>query len=167
MRTMPVRSILPVLLALLTTIPALAAEPAVDWVPAPQRPSLNGESGKTWFSPEFGSRSGTFEAIYDSMADERKSVSGDFVTATFRYTYDAPIGEAGNALYPLHDESITQVLLDCDQHFSGTTSIRFLLDGNEAGLQHNDDDVLMMQTSSDDGTTIGDLCTFARERGAK
>lgn len=162
------RPIISVLLALLATSAAFAAEPAVEWVEAPQRPSLNGESGKTWFSPVLGSKNGTFEAIYDSMADERNSVSGDFLVATFRYTYDTPIGEAGSTMYPLHDESITQVLLDCDQHFSGTTSLRFLLDGSEVGLQENqDDDVLMMQTSSDDGTTIGDLCEFARERGSK
>ena len=142
-----------------------AAEPrAVDWVQAPERPSLNGESGKTWFSPEFGRKRGTFRAMYDSMQDGRDSVSGDFLVARFRYTYDAPIGD-GTSLSPRHDESITEVLLDCGQHFSGTASLRYLLAGEEIAREDNDD-VLMMQMN-DAGTTVGDLCEFARQRGEK
>ncbi len=142
-----------------------AAEPqAVGWVQAPERPSLNGESGKTWFSPTFGRKSGTFRAMYDAMQDTRDSVTGDFLVASFRYTYDAPIGE-GTSLSPRHDESITEVLLDCEQHFSGTTSLRYLLAGEEVAREDNDD-VLMMQMN-DAGTTVGDLCEFARQRGEK
>ena len=142
-----------------------AAEPqAVDWVPAPERPSLDGEAGKTWFSPAFGRKSGTFRAMYDSMQDTRDSVSGDFLVARFRYAYDAPIGD-GTGLSPRHDESITEVLLDCDRHFSGTASLRYLLAGEEVAREDNDD-VLMMQMN-DAGTTVGDLCEFARQRGEK
>ena len=147
---------------------ALCAAPlagqAGDWVRAPERPSLNGESGATWFSPEFGRRSGSFRAMYDSMQDSRDSVDGDFLVARFRYTYDAPIGD-GTSLSPRHDESITEVLLDCEQHFSGTTSLRYLLAGEEVAREGNDD-VLMMQMN-DAGTTVGDLCEFARQRGEK
>ncbi|HSD16847.1 MAG TPA: hypothetical protein VLC71_06240 [Thermomonas sp.] len=142
-----------------------AADPrAVGWVPAPERPSLNGEAGKTWFSPVFRRKSGTFRAMYDSMQDTRDSVGGDFLVASFRYTYDAPIGD-GSSLSPRHDESITEVLLDCDAHFSGTTSRRYLLAGEEVSREDNDD-VLMMQMN-DAGTTVGDLCEFARQRGEK
>ena len=143
-----------------------AAEPqAVGWVEAPERPSLNGEAGKTWFSPVFGRKGGSFRAMYDSMQDSRDSVSGDFLVASFRYTYDAPIGD-GTSLSPRHDESITEVLLDCDAHFSGTTSLRYLLAGEEVAREDNDD-VLMMQMTNDAGTTVGDLCEFARQRGEK
>ena len=41
-------------------------------------------------------------ALYDSMQDGRDSVSGDFLVARFRYTYDAPIGD-GTRLSPRHD----------------------------------------------------------------
>jgi hypothetical protein len=153
---------------LLATGAAVAAEPATGWIEGPQRPSLKGESGKTWFSPEFGKKSGTFDAMYDSMQDDRDSVTGDFTTARFRYTYDTPIGETGSKLNPRHDESITDVLLDCDRHFSGTASIRYLLDGAEVGRQDSaDSEILMTQMTADAGTTIGDLCDFARKRGAK
>lgn len=160
----------------LAAVGASAAEtPAEEWVRAPERPSLNGESGQTWFSPVFGRKSGTFPAMYDSMQDDRDSVAGDFLTARFRYTYDAPIGEdtaeneAGHDMIPpRHDESITEVMLDCDEHFSGTVSMRYLLDGKEVRYQQDDDsDILMTQVVNDAGTTVGDLCEFIRERGAK
>ncbi|MCL1633496.1 hypothetical protein M2650_02380 [Luteimonas sp. SX5] len=152
----------------MTAFAAAAAEPQADaWVQGPERPSLNGEAGKTWFSPVFGRRSGTFPAMYDSMQDTRDSVTGDFLVARFRYTYDAPIGE-GSKISPRHDESITEVLLDCDRHFSGTASIRYLLDGKEVARQDDGaDDILMTQMENDAGTTVGDLCEFARQRGAK
>jgi len=135
------------------------------WVEAPPRPSLAGESGKTWFWSAFTRKSGTFSAMYDSMLDDRDSVTGDFLVARYRYTFDAPIGE-GTGLIPRHDELIAEVLLDCDAHFSGTTSQRYLLEGREVARDDNDD-VLMMQMTNDAGTLVGDLCEFARQRGEK
>ncbi len=159
---------LSVLALSLPAFAAVGAPPQADaWVQGPDRPSLNGEAGKTWFSPAFGRKSGTFPAMYDSMQDTRDTVTGDFLAARFRYTYDTPIGE-GTPLSPRHDESITDVLLDCGQHFSGTTSIRYLLDGKEVARQDDgDEDILMTQMASDAGTTVGDLCEFARQRGEK
>lgn len=147
---------------------AVGAEPQADaWVKGPDRPSLNGESGKTWFSPVFGRKKGTYPAMYDSMQDTRDSVTGDFLTARFRYTYETPIGE-GSKLSPRHDESITEVLLDCGERFSGTSSIRYLLGGKEVARQDDGDDgILMTQMTNDAGTTVGDLCEFARQRGEK
>ena len=160
------RRLLPVLLLASASPAGFAADPPQDaWVAAPARPSLNGESGSTWFSPAFSRRKGSFRAIYDSMQDARESVDGDFLVARFRYTYDAPIGEGG-PMDPRHDESITEVLLDCDAHFSGTASLRYLLAGKEVAREDNDD-ILMMQMTNDAGTTVGDLCEFARQRGEK
>ena len=170
------RSSVPIVfLASLAAPGAFAAAAPEEWVEGPQRPSLNGESGKVWFSPKFGRKQGTFPAMYDAVGDDRDSVTGDFLAARFRYTYDAPIGEdtaeneAGHDLIPpRHDESITEVLLDCDRHFSGTVSTRFLLKGKEVRHQRDDDqDILMTQVMGDAGTTVGDLCEFARQRGAK
>src|SRR5690606_28215427 len=135
------------------------------WVGAPERASLDGEKSKTWFWSAFSRRSGTFSAMYDSMLDSRDSVTGDFLVARYRYTFDAPIGE-GNGLIPRHDELIAEVLLDCDAHFSGTTSQRYLLDGEEVAREDNDD-VLMIQMTNDADTTVGDLCEFARQSGEK
>ena len=159
------RSVLAIVLCSAPVIGHAAEPQDAGWVEAPQRPSLNGESGKTWFSPAFGRKSGTFRAMYDSMQDTRDSVSGDFLVARFRYTYEAPIG-GGTSLSPRHDESITEVLLDCDAHFSGTTSLVYRLAGEEVAREDNDD-VLMMQMTNDAGTTVGDLCEFARQRGEK
>jgi hypothetical protein len=147
-------------LAMLLACATAQAGDAPAWVAAPARPSLDGESGKTWFDPAHGRTEGTFKAIYDSMQDQRDSVTGAFTTARFRYTYDAPIGEGGK-LSPRHDESVTEVLLDCANRFSGTRSITYLLQGKVVGETRDADaDILMMQSPEGEVSTVSDLCAF-------
>jgi len=158
-------SILAILLCSMSVVGHASGLEDAAWVEAPQRPSLDGESGRTWFWSAFTRRSGTFRAMYDSMLDNRDSVTGDFLVARYRYTFDAPIGD-GTGLIPRHDELIAEVLLDCDAHFSGTASQRYLLEGEEVAREDNDD-VLMIQMTNDADTTVGDLCEFARQSGEK
>jgi hypothetical protein len=139
-----------------------------DWVASPHSRFLPGQEdtgGKTYFSKTFGKKSGTFKAVYDSLFDKRDKVTGDFIIGSYRYTYEAPNGEADSKIYPLHDEDIETVLLDCKNGFVGSISSIYLLRGEVVRkTEYSDKDVEVTQMRLAN-TTVGDLCRFAKQQG--
>lgn len=142
---------------------------AEEWVASEVSRSLPGQedvSAQTYFSPRFSKLHGKFRAQYDSMLDKRTTTEGDFLVARFRYQYKKPIGTPGSKVSPFHDEYVSEVLLDCRQNFSGTAAEIFFLKGKEVlALETPKSDILMIQMEMP-GTTIDDLCAFAKKRGA-
>ena len=141
------------------------AHTSPEWVEAPVTRHLPGQEqvrGKTYFDAAFSKRSGTFRAMYDSILDDRKSVSGEFLVGRFRYRYESPIPKGGPRL-PKHDEEIMEVVMDCSEHLSGTLSVTYKLKGVIMLVEKSsDDEVLMTQTYGP--STTNDLCEFAKRR---
>jgi hypothetical protein len=138
-----------------------------DWIEAKTSRSLPGQEemvGKTFFSPVFVKTSGEFRAMYDSVLDKRKTIKGDFIVGKFRYKYRTPIGSQQSRIDPLHDEFIAEIILDCKQHFSGIKNSTLSLNGKVV-LQSEDSDVLLTQEYAK-GTTVADLCDFAKVQNA-
>lgn len=151
------------LLAVLSLVSGMA-HASGGWVASPVTRSLPGQDdgGKTWFDKSFGRRTGAFNTLDDSMNPGRKA-SGTFLVGRFRYTYKKPIG--GGGYQPRHDESVDEVLLDCNSHASGTLSTTYKLRGKTVGhTVAADADVSLMPTGRE--STVGDLCEFARAQGA-
>jgi hypothetical protein len=143
------------------------AQAAEKWVEASTTRSLPGQESvraKTYFEDSFGRKKGKFKAAYESFLEEKDFVEGEFLVARFRYVYAEPnTGES--SFYPTHDESITKVLLDCKNHFSGTISITYKLKGKVAKHDETSDrDIHMMQYSGP--STVEDLCAFAKKQRA-
>ncbi len=144
-----------------------AAQGSAKWVEAPTTRSLPGQESvraKTYFDDSFGRKKGKFKAEYESFLEGKDFVEGELLVARFRYVYAVP-NTSDSYLYPTHDESITEVLLDCTNHFSGTISTTYKLKGKV--VKHDeasDHDLLMVQYSGPG--TVADLCTFARKRRA-
>jgi hypothetical protein len=143
------------------------AQAAEKWVEASTTHSLPGQESvraKTYFEDSFGKKKGKFKAVYESFLEEKDFVDGEFLVARFRYVYAEP-NTTDSSLYPTHDESITKVLLDCKNHFSGTISITYKLKGKVAKHDETSDrDIHMMQYSGP--STVGDLCVFAKKQKA-
>ena len=157
-----------IFLALTTCTINAVAQNTNEWVAAEITRSLPGQediSGKTYFSNKFSVKEGTFGAMYKSFFDNRDKVSGKFLVGKFRYVYDKPNGEEGSEIYPLHNEYIQTVMLDCKNNFAGTIQEIFLFNGKKV-LENiiPDKDILMIQ-SNISNTTIGDLCVFAKNQG--
>lgn len=154
------------LIALFIVLAAIGhAHAEEEWVQAPKSLGLPGQNiaGKTFFSPIFGKKSGAFRVTYESALDNRDSVSGNFLVGKFRYTYQSAIGEGG--IVPKHDESISVVLLDCKESLSGTLSETYLLKGKVVRTTiYKDNDVSFIQYFG--SSTVGNLCAFAKKRGA-
>ncbi len=158
-----------IFLALTTCTINVLAQNNNEWVAAEITRNLPGQediSGKTYFSKKFSFKEGTFSAIYQSFFDNRDKVSGKFLVGRFRYVYDEPIGEKGSEFFPLHDESITTTMLDCENNFFGTIQLVFLLNGKKVLENITSDEELLMFQSNISNTTIGDLCAFAKNQGA-
>ena len=136
-----------------------------EWVAAPVTRQLPGTAkGKTYFWDTFATRKGTFKFIPDSMLDDRNTLSGEFLVGRFRYAYGHLIkGVPG--LYPDHDETISEVILDCKGNLSGTLSTSYLRAGKVVHVDRTiDAEVVLMPNSGP--STVTDLCTFAADRGA-
>lgn len=139
-----------------------------EWVASEISRSLPGQedvSGKTYFSNKFGIKEGTFEASYRSIFDKRNKVSGKFLVAKFRYIYDDPIGEKGSSMDPLHNESISTVMLDCSNNFVATLKSVYLLNGKTVSENIIPDEDIEMSQINMSNTTVGDLCAFAKKQG--
>ena len=139
-----------------------------EWVAAEISRSLPGQedvSGRTYFSNRFGIKEGTFEASYRSIFDKRNKVSGKFMVAKFRYIYDKPIGEKGSSMDPLHNESISTVMLDCRNNFVATLKSAYLLNGKTVSEDIIPDEDIVMHQITMSNTTVGDLCAFAKKQG--
>ena len=143
------------------------AEGAAKWVAASTTRYLPGQEdvrAKTYFEDSFGRKKGKFRANYESFLEKKDFVEGEFLVARFRYVYAEP-NTSDSPLYPTHDESITTVLLDCKNHFSGTISITYELKGKVVKRDETSDrDILMMQYSGP--STVADLCAFAKKQRA-
>jgi hypothetical protein len=108
----------PAALLMLATAGAAAGESGT-WVDAPVARALDAAvAATTQFSPAFGKHAGTYPATFESVLDTRDAVRGEFLVARYRYRYASPIG--GNAPVPRHDESVTEVLLDCRERLAAT-----------------------------------------------
>lgn len=153
------------LVVLFTSVPKTAQEPT-KWVEAPivrSLPVQKAAQAKTYFGDAFAKKKGKFKAEYESMLETKDFVEGEFLVAWFRYVYTAPNGGT-SSLYPAHDESITKVLLDCPNHFSGTIAISYKLKGKVVKQDSNaDGEIRMVQYSG--ASTVGDLCAFAKQKG--
>jgi hypothetical protein len=141
---------------------------SAEWVESPNNHVLPGQEqdykhSKTYFSTKFGKRSGTFRASYRRLSDKRDTVSGTFLVAKFRYVSpDKPMGSGG--IYdPHHDDYIATVLLNCAEEWSGVIGEFFALNGNVISNISLTDPSL--NQGNRDGTTIGDLCQFAKQQG--
>jgi len=146
-------------------LPVLARQ---GWVEAPVTRSLPGQEGvpaKTYFWDTFTTRKGRFRATFDSLLDQRTAVTGTFVVAKFRYVYAHALEESPH-LYPAHDELVVEVLLDCQEHLSGTLATTYLLKGKVLQVDSvQDGEVDLMQTSGPG--TVTDLCAFVNEKAQK
>ena len=160
--------LLVICLALATcTINAYAQETG-EWVAAEVTRSLPNQesiSGRTYFSKKFGVKTGTFMATYKSVFDKRNKVSGEFIVGKFRYVYDKPMGEQDSDIFPIHDEQITTVTLDCKNNFVGTIQSEYILNGKKVLENINSDEDIEMVQMNTSNTTIGDLCAFAKKQG--
>jgi hypothetical protein len=139
-----------------------------EWVDSEMSRSLPGQedvSGKTYFSNQFGIKEGTFNASYRSIFDKRNKVSGKFMVAKFRYIYDEPIGEKGSSMDPLHNESISTVMLDCKNNFVATLKLVYLLNGKTVSENIIPDEDIELSQINMSNTTVGDLCDFAKKQG--
>lgn len=139
-----------------------------EWVASEISRSLPGEedvSGKTYFSNVFSIKEGTFKANYYSIFDKRDKVSGKFIVGRFRYIYDEPVGEKGSPIYPLHNESISTVMIDCKNNFVATLKSEYLLNGKTASENITPDEDIIMYQIKMSNTTVGDLCAFAKKQG--
>lgn len=142
-----------------------AAIGASQWMDAPVTRALPGETvaAKTSFDTSFEKRAGTYRAMYDSITDTRDSAKGDFLVGRFRYAYAKPIEPEGGL--PRYDESITEVLLGCATHMSGTLKITYKFKGTTVReVISTPSEVLLIQSS--EPSTSADLCAFATRRGA-
>jgi hypothetical protein len=150
---------------LFASVPATTGEPT-KWVEAPtvrSLPAENAARAKTYFGDSFAKKKGKFKAEFESMLETKDSIEGEFLVAWFRYVYKAPNG-GGSSMYPAHDESITKVLLDCPNHFSGTIATTYKLKGKVVKQESSaDSEIRMVQYSG--ASTVGDLCAFAKQRG--
>lgn len=147
----------------------VTAQNTDEWVAFEISRSLPGQedvSGKTYFSNQFGIKEGTFKASYRSIFDKRNTVSGKFIVAKFRYIYDEPIGEKGSSIDPLHNESISTVMLDCKNNFVATLKSVYLLNGKTVSENIIPDEDIEMSQINMSNTTVGDLCAFAKKQGA-
>lgn len=151
---------------LFASVSATAQEPS-KWIEAPSVRSLPAQKageGKAYFGDSFGRKKGKFKAEYESMLETKDFVEGEFLVAWFRYVYKVP-NQGTSSIYPTHDESITKVLLDCPNHFSGTIAIIYKLKGKTVKQESNSDgDIRMVQYAG--ASTVGDLCAFAKQRRA-
>ena len=152
-------------IALVTALLYPASYAVAQWVEAPVTKSLPGEvvNAKTSFDPSFGRTTGTYRAMYESITDARNSAKGKFLVGRYRYTYSKPIEPEGGR--PRYDESVTEVLLDCANRMSGTSKLTYKLKGaivREVTTPASE--VLLMQSS--EPSTVADLCSFAKKRGA-
>ncbi|NPU85899.1 MAG: hypothetical protein HPY65_15595 [Syntrophaceae bacterium] len=140
-----------------------------EWISSEVSRNLPGQedvSGKTYFSNQFGMKEGTFKASYRSIFDKRNKVSGKFIVAKFRYIYDDPIGEKGSSIDPLHNESISTVMLDCSNNFVATLKSVYLLNGKTVSENIIPDEDIEMKQINMLNTTVGDLCAYAKKQGA-
>lgn len=149
------------------TINAYAQETG-EWVAAEITRSLPNQeniSGRTYLSKKFAVKTGTFMATYKSVLDKRNKVSGKFIVGKFRYVYDKPMGEQDSDIFPIHDEQITTVILDCINSFVGTFRSEYILNGKKVLENINSDQDIEMVQMNISNTTIGDLCAFAKKQG--
>ena len=157
-----------IFLALATCIINAEAQDTGEWVASEITRSLPGQeniSGKTYFSKNFGIKEGTFMATYKSVLDKRDKVSGKFIVGKFRYVYDKPMGEQNSDIFPLHNEHITTIMLDCKNAFVGTIQSEYILNGKKVLESINSDEDIEMIQMNISNTTIGDLCAFAKKQG--
>jgi hypothetical protein len=90
-----------------------AAPAADDWVPAGR---TRDDTATIYLHKRFGKKSGTFKAEPDSVLDQTRTVSGEFLVGTYRFAYDKVIGEPGAKF----DELTVVELLDCRRSYFGT-----------------------------------------------
>ncbi|MDD5084390.1 MAG: hypothetical protein PHT88_05695 [Candidatus Moranbacteria bacterium] len=130
-------------------------------------PGQEDNTAQTFFGSKFTKIRGEYRAMYDSMLETKDTVKGEFLVGKFKYKYKEPIGELNSQFEPLHDEYISEVLLDCNQNFSGTLSETFILHGKTVKSHTNQkSEILMVQLNLSD-TTMGDLCAFAKTQAVK
>jgi len=138
-----------------------------DWVEAKTSRTIPGQkevAGKTFFSPSFSKTHGQFRALYESALDTRDKIQGDFIIGKFLYKYAIPIGSNKSKIDPLHDEVVSEVVMDCKQHFYGVKKSTFYLKGRIV-FQINENDVLLTEDHMP-STTVADLCDFAKDQKA-
>jgi hypothetical protein len=123
--------------------------------------------GQTFFGSKFTKKRGEYRAMYDSMLETKDTVKGEFLVGKFKYKYKEPIGELNSQFEPFHDEYISEVLLDCNQNFSGTLSETFILHGKTVKSHTNQKSEILMIQQNLSGTTMGDLCAFAKTQTVK
>lgn len=88
-----------------------------EWVESPNIRTLPGEAtdGKVYFGTQFTQQKGNYKATYESVMESRDSLRGTFFMGSFQYVFNHP--NLKSFLSPKHDEMITQVVLECSQHF--------------------------------------------------
>lgn len=134
-----------------------------EWVESPHIRTLPGEAsdGKVYFGTQFTQQKGNYKATYESVMESRDSLSGNFLIGSFRYVFNHP--NPKSFLAPKHDEMITQVVLECSQHFSGTVAVLYKLKDK---VVKNDvkpaSEVTLYQDSNP--STVNDLCAYAKSK---
>ena len=137
-----------------------------EWVKSPKTRALPGQEsikGSTYFGKRFIKIKGNYAAVFESVLDKRDSISGEFILGKFRYLYESPIGD-GSRFAPLHDESITTVIMNCKEKFFGTKSIAYLNKGKVQHVEETPENEILMMQQKVGASTVNDLCDFYEKR---
>jgi hypothetical protein len=139
-------------LALASAISAGVPKSDEQWVEDER--SIDG-GATIYLNKIFSSKSGTFNAVPESMLDSKDKLSGSFIVGSYRYVHDEPTTQNGIE----YDESISTEILECNEFYFGTLKVVKKLKGVEVQSEiYDDKDVTMMQTR---GANMGSkLCAL-------
>jgi hypothetical protein len=112
----------------------------------------------TYFRRTTETKTGTFRAMFASFFDPRKSVTGTFQVAQFRYTYAQPFPASGT-FRPEYDELIETLLVDCPHHLFGSLSSLYLLRGQVMQRKDTPDSEILVDEETMP-STANELCVF-------
>lgn len=134
-----------------------------EWVEIPNTHTLPGEAsdGKVYFGTQFTQQKGNYKATYESVMESRDSLSGTFLMGSFRYVFNHP--NPKSFLAPRHDEMITQVVLECSKHFSGTVAVLYKLKDKVVKNDVKTAAEITLYQDSNPGT-VSDLCAYAKSK---